>query len=258
VPYLVSVPDPYDTLSPYHTWGPTPVTQKAIVSALKINGPFTDMRVTRNSTGRVGSVDVVGPVATANVLGTKLRIALGLRSTWFDVGVLSLLAPAPNNAVPYGASVTLLGAVRGVTGVSLEQKPAGQPWTTAPASIAPSGDGSISLTVSPTATTDYRIGTPDVAAGSIRIRVSPAVAISAATAQAVSGTIRPVLPSAPTISVQTQSANLSWSEVATGAANADGTFSVPVQIAPGTPYRLVVTAGQGFAPATTPAQTMVG
>jgi hypothetical protein len=25
VPYLVSVPDPYDTLSPYHNWGPVPV-----------------------------------------------------------------------------------------------------------------------------------------------------------------------------------------------------------------------------------------
>jgi hypothetical protein len=114
------------------------------------------------------------------------------------------------------------------------------------------------VTVSPTATTDYRIGTPDVAAGSIRIRVAPAVTITTATTQAVSGTIQPVLATAPTIAVQTQNADLTWSQVASGTANGDGTFSVPAQIPPGTVYRLVVTPGQGFAPATTPAQTMVG
>ena len=38
VPYLVSVPDPYDDLSPYHNWGPTPVTAQSIVKALKLTG----------------------------------------------------------------------------------------------------------------------------------------------------------------------------------------------------------------------------
>src|SRR5665213_2825414 len=39
VPYLVSVPDPFDTISPYHDWGPVPVTGKTVVSALKVKGP---------------------------------------------------------------------------------------------------------------------------------------------------------------------------------------------------------------------------
>src|SRR5262245_4298515 len=255
VPYLVSVTDPYDTLSPYHNWGPTPVTGKALVSALKVKGPLSDMRLTRNSTGRVGAVDVIGPSVTT-VLGTKLRGALGLRSTWFDVGVLSLLPPTPNVPVTYGSSVQLRGAIRGVTGVSLEQRPLGSTWQTTQ-SVTPAADGSVVLTFSPTVTTDYRLGTPQLAAAFARVRVAPAVTITAATLTAISGSVQPLLPDAP-VSVQVQNPDLTWSEVATGTVAADGTFSVPVQVAAGSTYRLVLTPGQGFAPATTPAQTMVG
>jgi stage II sporulation protein D len=255
VPYLVSVTDPYDTLSPYHNWGPTPVTGKAVVAALKVKGPLSDMRITRNSSGRAGAVDVIGPAVTT-VLGTKLRGALGLRSTWFDVGVLSLLPPAPNVPVPYGSTVQLRGAIRGVTGVSLEQRTTGSTWQTTQV-VTPAADGSVVLSVAPTATTDYRLGTPALAAAFARIRVSPLVAITSATVSAISGTVLPLLPDSP-IAVQTQNPDLTWSEVATGTVAVDGTFSLPVQIAAGAVYRLVVTPGQGFAPATTPAQTMVG
>jgi SpoIID/LytB domain protein len=251
VPYLVSVADPYDTLSPYHDWGPTPVTGKAVVTGLKIAGPVTDMRIARNSSGRAGTVDVVGPLTTT-VPATKLRGALGLRSTWFDVGVLSLLPPAPNVPVAYGSSVQLAVAIRGIGGVSLEQRPVGSPWTV----VTMVGAGAAQLTVQPPITTDYRLGTPDLAAGSIRIRVSPLVTITSATAELVSGTVQPLLPDAPIV-VQTQNSDLTWSDVATGTVAADGTFSVPVQIASGSVYRLVVTPGGAYAPATTPAQTMV-
>jgi stage II sporulation protein D len=253
VPYLVSVPDPYDTLSPYHDWGPTPVTGKAVVTGLKIPGPVTDMRITRNSSGRAGTVEVVGPVTTTTVPATKLRGALGLRSTWFDMGVVSLAAPVPNVPVTYGASVQLTVAIRSLGGVSLEQRPAASSWTI----VTGVGAGATQLTVQPTITTDYRLGTTDYAAGSVRIRVAPAVAIASSSGGVVSGPVQPLLPAAP-ISVQVQNAaDLTWSEVATGTVNADGTFSVPVQIASGTTYRLVVSPGKGYVPATTPAQTMV-
>jgi len=39
LPYLVSVPDPYDTLSPYHDWGPVTVTASRLLKALKAKGP---------------------------------------------------------------------------------------------------------------------------------------------------------------------------------------------------------------------------
>ena len=39
LPYLVAVPDPYDSISPYHNWGPVPVTAQTISKALKVAGP---------------------------------------------------------------------------------------------------------------------------------------------------------------------------------------------------------------------------
>jgi stage II sporulation protein D len=255
VPYLVSVPDPYDTLSPYHDWGPTPVTGKTVVSALKLTGAITDMKTTRNNSGRVGSVDVLG-LLTTTVPGTKLRGALGLRSTWFDVGVLSLTAPVPNIPIVYGSSVQLTGAARGVGGVSLEQKPAAGAWQVTGA-VTPAADGSVRLTVTPTIQTDYRIGTTALAAPFVRIRVSPLVTITSATGSQVQGTVQPLLAGAP-IQVQVQNADLTWTDVATGVVNPDGTFAVPVAIVSGSTYRLVVTPGIGYAPATTPAQTMAG
>jgi stage II sporulation protein D len=252
VPYLVSVADPYDTLSPYHDWGPTPITGKAVVAALKVPGPVTDMTITRNSSGRAGSVDVTGRTVTT-VPATKLRGALGLRSTWFDVGVLSLAPPAPNSVVTYGSSVQLTSSVRGLSGVSLEQRPVGGTWSV----VSTVAAGAAQLTVQPTATTDYRIGGADYAAGSIRIRVAPQVTVSSAAAGVVSGSVQPVLPDAP-VAVQAQNPDLTWTDVATGAVAADGTFSIPVPLASGAVYRLVVAPGKGYAPATTPAQTMVG
>jgi hypothetical protein len=168
------------------------------------------------------------------------------------VGVLSLLPPAPNVPITYGATVQLTGAVRGVDGVSLEQRPFGSAW----AIMSTVAGGSVQLSVQPTITTDYRLGTAALAAGSIRIRVSPLVTITSAAADAVSGTVQPLLPAAPLI-VQTQNPDLTWTDVASGTVNPDGTFSVPVQIASGSVYRLVVIPGGGYAPATTPAQTMV-
>jgi stage II sporulation protein D len=255
VPYLVSVLDPYDTLSPYHDWGPTPVTGNTVVAALKLTGPVTDMKTTRNNSGRVGSVDVLGTLTTT-VPGTKLRGALGLRSTWFDVGVLSLTAPVPNAPIVYGSSVQLTGAARGVTGVSLEQKPAAGAWQIV-SPVAPAPDGSVRITVTPPIQTDYRIGTTALAAPFVRIRVSPLVTITSATVSQVQGTVQPLLAGAP-IQVQVQNADLTWTDVATGVVAADGTFAVPVAIVSGSTYRLVVTPDKGFAPATTPAQTMVG
>ena len=68
VPYLVSVPDPYDDLSPYHNWGPTPVTAQAIVKALKLTRPGSVIIV--DNVVRKGAV--VDPHSgDANVLGVR-------------------------------------------------------------------------------------------------------------------------------------------------------------------------------------------
>ncbi len=252
VPYLVSVPDPYDALSPYHDWGPVTVTGKQVVTALKLPATLTDIKTTRGPTGRVASVDLFAQTLDVPILGTKFRSALGLRSTWFDVGILSLAVPAPSAPIPYGTAIQLTGLIRGVGGVSLEQRTSLATWGTV-GPVAPAVDGSVQLVETPTITTDYRLATAAAAAAYVRIRVTPVVTVTVFSLTQVQGTVQPVLPDAP-VQVQQQAPDLTWSDVATGVVNADGTFSIPVQLASGGTYRVVVAPGHGYWPGVTTPQ----
>jgi stage II sporulation protein D len=249
VPYLVSVPDPYDSLSPYHDWGPVPVTGKTVVKALKLPGPLTDVRTTRNASGRVATVDLFAQTVDLTVAGAKLRGALGLRSTWFTVGMLSLAPPVPTAPVVYGSTITLAGVVRGISGVAFEQRPVSTPWQSV-GPVTPGSDGAVTLTAKPTIMTDYRLATPTAAAGFVRIKVMPLVTLTSGAGGQVQGTETPLLPDAP-VQVQVQNPDLTWTLIAEGTVAADGTFAVPAAIPSGSTYRVVVTPGRGYAPATT-------
>ncbi len=48
-PYLVSVSDPYDNISPWHDWGPVPVTGTTLASSLGVVGRVVDATVKRNA-----------------------------------------------------------------------------------------------------------------------------------------------------------------------------------------------------------------
>src|SRR5207247_9652712 len=122
-----------------------------------------------NAAGRAAQLNVAMPFEAVPVTGTKLRAALGLRSTWFNVGVLSLAAPSPNTPVAYGSAVTLGGMIRGLTGVTLEQRTTGGAW----GAVGPVSPGTVKLTPKPTITTDYRLATATAAAGSLRAPIAP-------------------------------------------------------------------------------------
>jgi stage II sporulation protein D len=253
LPYLVSVPDPYDDISPYHDWGPVPVTAATIAKALKLTGGITDATTTPDGNGRVAQLSFVTPFTPVSVAATKLRTAIGLRSTWFTVSVLSLAPPAPNAPVVFGSPVTLGGTIRGLTGVTLEQKPAGGQWQ----SVGPVATGTVRLTQRPTLNTDYRLATSTVAAGAVRIKVAPAVTLSSFTSTQVAGSVQPLLPDAP-VEVQQQNPDLTtWTTVAVATVAADGTFSLPVQLTAGATYRVSVVPAAGLAPGTTSPQVVV-
>jgi stage II sporulation protein D len=176
-PYLVSVKDPYDGISPYHNWGPVPATAKTLGQALHVAGRIVDATVARNSSKRVKTIKLTalrrGKPSTTAVAGGLTASALALRSTWFSVGVLSLQPPSPNPQVASGSRVMLSGVVRGVRGVVVQQRSAGQPWTQFK-KIAPTAkNGAFRLVVRPSTTTDYRLATTRDAAAYVRIRVMP-------------------------------------------------------------------------------------
>jgi stage II sporulation protein D len=253
VPYLVSVPDPYDTLSPYHDWGPVPVTASALLKALKLSGPITDVTTTANPAGRVAQLKLVTPVQSLAVPAPQLRSAVGLRSTWFTVGLLSLTQPQPAAPVAYGSKVALASVVRGFSGVSLEQKPAGADWQP----VRTVNAGSSQLAATPTVTTDYRLATSTVAAGSVRIKVMPLVTLTAATSTQVTGAINPALGDVQ-VDVQQLNVDQTWTTVASGLTLPDGTFGVPVGVAQGTTIRVLATPATGYAPGASASQVVSG
>ena len=82
-PWLVGVPDPYDTQSPYHRWT-VRLSEAALDRALRAPGRFKRIKVLeRGVSPRVVRAQVVGTRGARSVTGPQIRSALGLRDTWF-------------------------------------------------------------------------------------------------------------------------------------------------------------------------------
>jgi stage II sporulation protein D len=82
-PWLVGVPDPYDTQSPYHRWTAT-FSAATLDSALGAPGAFKSVKVLKRGVSpRVVRARVNGSSGSRVVTGPQVRAALGLRDTWF-------------------------------------------------------------------------------------------------------------------------------------------------------------------------------
>ena len=82
-PWLVGVPDPYDTQSPYHRWQLT-FSAARLDRALGAPGTFRRLKVLqRGVSPRVVRAEVIGSAGSRTVTGPQVRAALGLRDTWF-------------------------------------------------------------------------------------------------------------------------------------------------------------------------------
>ena len=176
-PYLVSVKDPYDTSSPYHDWGPVAVTAKSLDDALGVGSRIVDATVARNSSQRVKTIRLTslsrGKQNKSSVGGGAMASALGLRSTWFSVGVLSLQPPFPNPPVAPGTRVRLTGVVRGLRGVVVQERSRGTAWKQLRKVVPAGKTGTFHFAVKPRVTTDFRLATTHDAAAFVRIRVQP-------------------------------------------------------------------------------------
>jgi hypothetical protein len=171
IPYLVSVADPYDTLSPDHDWGPVLMSAEDAGKALGGGGPLAGLVVPPDP-GHVASALALGPGDNQVTLtGAELQTDFGLRSTYFQVGLLAL-KPQPF-AVAAGTALTLTGTIAGLPGASLEARQAGGTWAIV-AAVTPDKTGAFSVEVSPKTTTQYRLAIASAAGALIKVRVKPA------------------------------------------------------------------------------------
>jgi len=247
VPYLVSVPDPYDTYSPYHDWGPVLFDARAVAKAVGLPGQqLVDLQMTPDPSGHVANVTAVGSRSQVALTGSALSADLGLRSSWFSVGWLALDPPAA--PVTYGGAVTLSGVARNLGPVTLEAKPAGGDWQPL-GSVVPDASGAFSMSVNPQVTTQYRLTAGTLHAGLAKATVVPAVQATVGT-NTVAGTVRPALADS---AVQLQLKDgIGWTTVATGTTDSAGSFTVPAQLAAGS-YRVRIAPGRGLSPGVSPA-----
>jgi len=241
VPYLVSVPDPYDSISPHHDWGPYVFTGTKLAKMLKMKGQVVDLQPELNSSGRIKVLNVIGTKGTLAVPGAVLRKKMGLRSTWFSVGVLSLAAPT--QTVVYGGRAKLIGVARGLTQAKLQQRQAGT-WTDV-SSVKADKDGAVSVLVKPAVTTQYRLASGKVLAASVRVPVAPLARFyPVRTPTQLRGYVRPGSLAGTTVLIQKQQ-GAAWPTVAETTVGADGDFLAALQLTTGV-YRARVNSGHGF------------
>jgi stage II sporulation protein D len=248
VPYLVSVDDPYDTLSPHHLWGPFVIPPARMQKVLKAPGRLVDVRTTVNASARVPTVVGVGSVGETNVSGTDFRRALDLRSTWFRIGVLAL--PTPAKPLAYGAAGKLTGTARGIAKPVLEQLK-GATW--APVSqVQPQPNGLFAVTVRPAATTRYRLASGAAHTAATTVGVAPRVALIApGDLSELRGTVRPTL-AGTTVEIE-RLVGQSWRVVGRATVDGSGAFIALVDVTPGTYRARVPAPGRGLVAGTSSA-----
>jgi stage II sporulation protein D len=249
IPYLVSVPDPYDTLSPYHDWGPVSFTAAKLGKALHAQGRLVDVQMGMNSSGRVADVTAIGANGESTATGAAVRKALGLRSTWFSVGVVSLSPPASSAPVVYGGRAKLTGLARAVSSVGLESRPTtAKTWTNA-GRVKPDAEGTFTSSVKPRTTTSYRLAVGTLRTAQVRVAVAPLVRFDLSPSQtSFTGLVRPAMRDALVEIQRLKGTN--WSTVAKTRTDANSDFTATLQLSAGS-YRARVTPGHGFVPGTT-------
>ncbi len=240
VPYLVSVPDPYDTLSPYHAWGPYVYTAGGLAKRLGLSGKLLDARVKRNPSSRVTAATFTTSGGQRTIGGGDLRETLGLRSTWFSVGVLAL--DRPTKPLVYGIGSPLSGVARSVKGARIERLE-GSKWVLV-APVAAEADGTFTEAVKATAAGSYRVANANAGSPPVSVSVAAYVKLDPATSvTALSGRARPAVAGG-IVTIQRNDGS-GWAKAAIATLDANGRFSVGLDVRPAS-YRARFAAGRGL------------
>jgi stage II sporulation protein D len=258
VPYLVSRPDPWDKASPYHTWGPVLLGARTVQAKLGAAARVVDVTGTPTPSGRLRSLVVQTTSDSESVPASLVRTSLGLRSTWFTVGVLRLDRPA-SSTVDFGSAATLTGVGRGVSATRLASSPDGTAWVPA-GTVSPDTRGAISTEVKPVRTTRYRLEADGGASPALLVQVSPRLRLIRPTAlepTVLRGTVRPRIADA-IVAVERRKGT-SWVTLGEATVDAAGAFVLELDaVVPTGAYRARVSATTSFAAGTSPVLQVSG
>jgi SpoIID/LytB domain protein len=234
IPYLRSVPDPYDTYSPHHDWGPYNFTASRLAARLRLGRAIESVHVQRDGSLRAESV-VFQLASGAEVTRSAAQVTreLGLLSTWFSIGQLQLATSSTH--LLYGGTVTVAARAANVPGAVLQQRSGDGAWLAVRNVKHPT-----QLRLQPTASTAFRIVAPGTNGTSVSVAVAPRVQVHARSASLLVGEVSPRPDAAVAVwrLVRGQ-----WRVVAHPILNASGSFRTPLPLRP-VEYRITVAAGK--------------
>ena len=123
-PWLRSVEDDYDSVSPKHRWGPLRMSYASAGAKLRglVNGSFRGVKVIRRgSSPRIVEAEVVGSRGRTRVDGATLRARFALNDTWAFFTSIKTRPTPPPPATPdpgTGGAVPLVARVPDIAGLA--------------------------------------------------------------------------------------------------------------------------------------------
>jgi SpoIID/LytB domain protein len=154
-PYLVSVTDPFDTISPYHRWQ---VTLTGDQIRAKLGLASDSISVQHDGSGLASTVLLRAPGVQRTLTGRDFAAAFGLDSARFSVELITLEQP-----IRIGKeNVQLSGVASHVGGAVIQREAPGDSWTQV-ARVRPRADGRFSAIVRWSPGAAYRVAVDRVA-----------------------------------------------------------------------------------------------
>jgi stage II sporulation protein D len=154
-PYLVSVTDPFDSISPYHRWQ-VALTGEQIRAKLGFDAD--SIRVQHDASGLASTVLLATPGERRELTGRNFAAALGLQSARFSLALVTLERPVRVS----GTEARLTGVVQGVTGAVIQRQLPGGGWKQV-ARVRPDAAGRFSAVVRWESAAAYRVAVDRIA-----------------------------------------------------------------------------------------------
>jgi len=169
VPYLLSVDDPWDEVSPHHRWPSRLLNASQAAKLFGLGESVADATIVPGTPGRPSVLRLTtAGGSTSELRLSDVRSRLGLKSTGFSLGVLRLDQPP---VAAKGKPVTLTGAARSLIGAVLERRGPGGVWSVVE-HLAASESGAFTVTLKPERTAVYRLSAGGLAGPAVTLRVS--------------------------------------------------------------------------------------
>jgi stage II sporulation protein D len=176
VPYLVSVDDPWDAASPLHTWQARQLSPLQLGRLFGLASPVVDAVSEYAESGRPTLLRLTTKAGrTVELAATAVRDRLGLRSTWFRIGMLRLGVAMPALKAKRGDEVELTGVARGVDLPVLERRQPEGGWSRV-RRLVPRSDGTFSVAVRPLRSGRYRLSADGFSSQPLSVRVAAGAA----------------------------------------------------------------------------------